>query len=56
MRPDHVERAFAAIYNMASKLVLLEWSEGKSDGKFGFSMFEKPHVQIFGAIGVTSGV
>ena len=55
MRPDHVERAFAAIYNMASKLVLLEWSESKSDGKFGFSMLKNPSVQIFGAIGATNG-
>ena len=38
------------------KLVLLEWSESKSDGKFGFSMLKNPYVQIFRAIGATSGV
>ena len=38
------------------KLVLLEWSETESDCKFGFSMLKNPSVQIFGAIGATSGV
>ena len=38
------------------KLVLLEWSERKSDCKFGFSMVKNPPVLIFGAIGATSGV
>ena len=38
------------------KLVLLEWSESKSDGKFGFSMLKNPYVQMFRAIGATSGV
>ena len=38
------------------KLVLLEWPESKSNGRFGFSMLKNPPVQIFGAIGATSGV
>ena len=38
------------------KLVLLEWSKSKSDGKFGFSMLKYPLVQIFGTIAVTSRV
>ena len=38
------------------KLVLLEWSESKSDGKFGFSMLKNLPVQIFGVIGATSDV
>ena len=38
------------------KLVLLEWSESKSDGKFGFSMSKNPPVYVFGAIGAASGV
>ena len=38
------------------KLVLLEWSESKSDGKFGFNMLKNPDAQFFGAIGATSGV
>ena len=38
------------------KLVLLEWSQSKSDCKFGFNMLKNPLVQIFRAIGATSGV
>ena len=38
------------------KLVLLEWSESKSDGKLGFSMLKNLPVQIFGAIGATCGI
>ena len=38
------------------KLVLLEWSESKYDGKFGFSMLKNPFVQIFGEIGAISGI
>ena len=37
-------------------LVLLEWSESKSDGKLGFSMLKNPLMQILGAIGATSGI
>ena len=37
-------------------LVLLEWSESKSDGKFGFSMLKNLPMQFFGAIEATSGV
>ena len=40
----------------ALKLVLLEWSESKSDWEFGFSMLNNHPVQIFGAIGATSDV
>ena len=46
----------AASYASLLKRVLLEWSESKSDGKFGFSMLKNPHVQIFGEIGATSGI
>ena len=38
------------------KLVLLERSESKSDGKFEFSMLKNPPMQFFGAIRSTSGV
>ena len=41
---------------MRDSIVLLEWSESKSDGKFGFGMLKNPAVQNFGAIGATSGV
>ena len=35
----------------ALKLVLLEWSEGKSDCKFGFSMLKNPLRKILGQLG-----
>ena len=38
------------------KLVMLEWSESRSDAKFEFSMLRNAPVQIFEAIGATSGV
>ena len=43
-------------WRLLLKLVLLEWSESKSDLKFGFSMLKNPPVQIFRAIGATSGI
>ena len=42
--------------NLGLKLVFLEWSESKSYGRFGSSMLKKPPVEIFEAIGATSGV
>ena len=47
---------FLLLLSFLLKLVLLEWSESKSDCKIGFSMLKNPHLQIFGAIGATSGV
>ena len=38
------------------KLVLLEWSESKSDGKFGYSMLKNPPVQVFRVIRATIDV